>query len=261
MLHIPLSRTRNSCPLQEWLNRWKRGYLGDSREGRPGWTPRCVYLCVLQRYTRSQKNLQLVLLFSLVTMNIFARSSKPAHPAHRAHHAYRHSKGNSVVSTDSQGQTFSNTRRLAIQQYFQDCACPAARWAHTFVQEADRQGLDWRLVASISMIESTGGKHYKNRNILGWKSALQRFRSEQAGIAYVSERLHNSSYYAGKSLGQMLRTYNSERRNYVALVTGVMQQLAAIEDRLRGQQTKLAFNHATPLQPESKSVAAEPVLN
>jgi hypothetical protein len=166
-----------------------------------------------------------------------------------------------VVSTHSKGQALSDPRRLAIQQYFQDCACPAARWAHTFVQEADRQGLDWRLVASISMIESTGGKRYRNRNILGWKSALQRFRSEQAGIAYVSERLHNSPYYTGKSLVQMLQTYNSERRNYVALVTGVMQQLAALEDRLRGQQANLAFNRVMSLQPEFKNVAAKPVFS
>ena len=156
--------------------------------------------------------------------------------------------------------TVSDPRRLAIRQYFQDCACPAARWANTFVQEADHYGLDWRLVASISMIESTGGKHYKNRNILGWKSALQRFRSEQAGIQYVSERLHNSPYYTGKSLVQMLRTYNSERRNYVALVTGVMQQLSAIEDRLRGQQASLALNQVPEFSSTPDDRAAVPSL-
>jgi hypothetical protein len=190
-----------------------------------------------------------------------ARPSKPAHPAHRAHHGHRHSDVKSVVSTNSQGQRFSGTRRLALLQYFQACACPAARWANTFIQEADRQGLDWRLVAIISMIESTGGKHYKNRNILGWKSALQRFRSEQAGIAYVSDRLSHSPYYTGKSLVQMLRTYNSERRNYVALVTGVMQQLAAIEDRFKEQQANLALNQAPAFSPTSDSVATPLILS
>jgi hypothetical protein len=111
------------------------------------------------------------------------------------------------------------------------------------------------------MIESTGGKHYKNRNILGWKSALQRFRSEQVGIQYVSERLHNSPYYTGKSLVQMLRTYNSERRNYVALVTGVMQQLSAIEDRLRGQQASLALNQVPAFSSIPDGRAAVPSLS
>ena len=110
------------------------------------------------------------------------------------------------------------------------------------------------------MIESTGGKHYKNRNILGWKSALQRFRSEQVGIQYVSERLHNSPYYTGKSLVQMLRTYNSERRNYVALVTGVMQQLSAIEDRVRGQQASLALNQVPEFSSTPDDRAAVPSL-
>ncbi len=80
------------------------------------------------------------------------------------------------------------------------------------------------------MIESTGGKHYKNRNILGWRSALRRFHSEEAGIRYVSARLHESPLYRGKDTIQLLQTYNSERHNYAALVTGVMQNLSLLHN-------------------------------
>jgi hypothetical protein len=98
------------------------------------------------------------------------------------------------------------------------------------------------------MVESTGGKHYKNRNILGWGSALQRFPSEQAGIQYVSSRLHSSPLYTRKSLNQMLLTYNSERRNYVTLVTEVMRQLTVVKSELEAQQAAIAAAE----QPSSK---------
>lgn len=182
------------------------------------------------------------------------------HSRKQVRHVLRHSHRKPTVSMQTMAPAFSDTRRLALLQYFQACACPAAHWVHTFVQEADRQGIDWRLVASISMIESTGGKHYRNRNILGWKSARARFRSEQVGIQYVSARLGHSPLYHGKSLIQILRTYNSERRNYAGLVTGVMQQLAAIENRFKTQQASLTAHAFPSFQREWRRVAGEPVF-
>lgn len=178
------------------------------------------------------------------------------------HHVRRHAGRKPTVSAQSATLTpvFSDPRRLALWQYFQACNCPAARWTNSFVQEADLQGLDWRLLASISMIESTGGKHYKNHNILGWGSASARFRSEQAGIEYVSARLSHSRLYRGKSLMQVLKTYNSVRRNYAVLVTGVMQRLADIEGRVRVQQANLATDRLTPFRLEWRSMSMKTAL-
>lgn len=101
------------------------------------------------------------------------------------------------------------------------------------------------------MIESTGGKRYKNRNILGWRSALRRFPSEAAGITYVSSRFHNSPLYKGKSLPHLLRTYNSERRDYSLLIAKVMTQLAGIKDDLEVRGSELALNTKGSVQPRS----------
>jgi hypothetical protein len=208
---------------------------------RSTWAINCVYLCMFQRHTKFQRNMKLALL--LITMSGSALSRQPAP------HLPLRVRAKPIVPTDSNVQTFSDTRRLALLQYFQACSCPAAQWTHTFIKEADRNGLDWRLVASIAMIESTGGKRYKNRNILGWRSASMRFRSEPAGIEYVSSRLHNSPLYARKSLVPMLRTYNSKRRNYVALVTGVMRELAAAEDDLKRRQVNMASSKESSFPP------------
>ncbi len=194
----------------------------------------------------SQKKAGSVLvLFLLATMTASAVSKSQSVPSARAFHK-RPVRSAAVKRTAS-----ADYRRLALQKYFQNCGCPAARWTGVFIREADRNKLDWRLVASIAMIESTGGKHYKNRNILGWRSALQRFPSETAGIAYVSSRFHNSPLYKDKSLAQLLRTYNSERRDYSVLINKVMTQLDAIKGDLETRGSVLALNSETT--PERKS--------
>jgi hypothetical protein len=211
------------------------------------------------------KPVLLVLLVLMCGSALFGRqirhsSKQTRHSRRHIHHVRRKTSKPFGVPTTLPEQTFSDTRRLALLQYFQGCACPAARWADTFVREADRQGLDWRLVASISMVESTGGKRYKNHNILGWKSAAAQFRSEAAGIEYVSSRLGHSPLYNGKTVAQMLRTYNSARRNYVALVTGVMHQLASIESNLRMQQASFISSSLLSLQPKRPRVM-EPIFS
>jgi hypothetical protein len=64
----------------------------------------------------------------------------------------------------------------------------------------------------------------------------------------VSSRLHSSPLYTRKSLNQMLLTYNSERRNYVTLVTEVMRQLTVVKSELEAQQAAIAAAE----QPSSK---------
>jgi hypothetical protein len=186
-----------------------------------------------------------LVLFLLATVTASAVSNRQSVPAARA------SFKSPVPSAAVKRAASADYRRLALQKYFQNCGCPAAKWTSVFIREADRNKLDWRLVASIAMIESTGGKHYKNRNILGWRSALQRFPSETAGIAYVSSRFHNSPLYKGKSLPQLLRTYNSERRDYSMLIAKVMGQLEAIKGDLEIRASEVALNRVDTPQPRS----------
>jgi hypothetical protein len=210
------------------------------------WSLRCHSKDVSDIAKSSQKKAGSVLvLFLLATMTASAVSKSQSVPSARAFHK-RPVRSAAVKRTAS-----ADYRRLALQKYFQNCGCPAARWTGVFIREADRNKLDWRLVASIAMIESTGGKHYKNRNILGWRSALQRFPSETAGIAYVSSRFHNYPLYKDNSLAQLLRTYNSERRDYSVLINKVMTQLDAIKGDLETRGSVLALNSETT--PERKS--------
>lgn len=121
-----------------------------------------------------------------------------------------------AVSTDP--------RLIRIRQYFLERDCPAHQYAEDFVLAADRHELDWRLLPSISMIESTGGKEARNNNMFGWDNCDVRFKTDRHGIYHVASRLANSRFYKGKNLDQTLRTYNP-RREYGKKVKLVMSQL------------------------------------
>jgi len=121
-----------------------------------------------------------------------------------------------AVSTDP--------RLIRIRQYFLERDCPAHQYAEDFVLAADRHELDWRLLPSLSMIESTGGKEARNNNMFGWDNCDVRFENSRQGIYHVASRLAQSRFYKGKSLDQTLKTYNP-RRAYGKKVKLVMAQL------------------------------------
>lgn len=112
-----------------------------------------------------------------------------------------------------------------IKAYFKRCSCPMAEYAEDLLDAADLHKLDWRLLPSLALVESSGGKVYMNNNVFGWDSCRQKFPSIRAGIHVVAERLANSPYYRGKTLEGKLRTYNQNPR-YAATVKRVMSKIA-----------------------------------
>lgn len=118
----------------------------------------------------------------------------------------------------------TDPRLSRIKEYFLKRDCPAHMFAADFVVAADQNDLDWRLLPSLSMIESSGGKESVNNNMFGWDNCKERFRSDRDGIYRVASRLGNSRLYRNKSLDQILRTYNP-RSEYASKVKAVMTTL------------------------------------
>lgn len=112
-----------------------------------------------------------------------------------------------------------------LRTFFQKAACPAEKYAQAFLDAADRYGLDWRLLPSLSYVESTGGKSAKNNNLFGWDAGNARFPSVVDGIREVGFRLANSTLYRDKDLDDLLATYNSSE-DYGRKVKSVMQRIA-----------------------------------
>ncbi len=122
----------------------------------------------------------------------------------------------------------TDPRLIRIRQYFIEKGSPAHLYAADFVHAADQNNLDWRLLPSISMIESTGGKAARNNNFFGWDNGNQRFRTAREGIYRVAARLSNSPYYRNKDVEEMIRVYNP-RQDYLPTVKSVMNRLGPAE--------------------------------
>lgn len=80
-----------------------------------------------------------------------------------------------------------------VKTYLKSRRSPLANYANELVKAADTYGIDYRLVASISIIESSGGKHnFRPYNAWGWgKSGFSNWKE---GIWAVSKGL--GKYYS-----------------------------------------------------------------
>ena len=81
-----------------------------------------------------------------------------------------------------------------LRDFLQKYDSPLAIYAEEFVTYADLNGLDYRLVPSISGVESTFGKHIPSNsyNAYGWANGEYRFTSWENSIAHVSLTLKKS---------------------------------------------------------------------
>jgi hypothetical protein len=116
-------------------------------------------------------------------------------------------------------------RAAILRKFFRENHSPAENYAGVFVEEADAHGLDWRLLPSLSMIETGGGKHAPGNNLFGWANGKSTFDSFTAAIHHVATFLEIGKPYKGKDLDGKLMTYN-KRPEYRSLITGVMRQIS-----------------------------------
>jgi hypothetical protein len=115
-----------------------------------------------------------------------------------------------------------------LRRFFGDDGCPALIYAETFLEAADRNLLDWRLLPSISYIESTGGKAARNNNLFGWDSGRGKYANPADGIHTVAYNLSHSRRYRRKNLDQKLAAYNPDS-GYAKKIKAVMMQISPTE--------------------------------
>jgi len=119
----------------------------------------------------------------------------------------------------------SDPRLESLRRFFQKTACPALAYSKAFLEAADRYALDWRLLPSISIVESSGGKAASHNNLFGWDSGRAQFSSPTAGIHAVGYRLAHSELYRNKNTDGILATYNPAD-GYAVKVKQVMRSIA-----------------------------------
>jgi hypothetical protein len=123
----------------------------------------------------------------------------------------------------------TDPRFEALRKFFGKADCPAEKYSAEFLKAADANALDWRLLPSLSFVETSGGKGARNNNLFGWDSGRARFPSPVAGIHAVGYWLKHSSAYKNKTLDKVLAVYNPGAGQYIEKVKSVMRRISPTE--------------------------------
>lgn len=81
------------------------------------------------------------------------------------------SKNSSQMVSGYANMSYNDPRIIALRNFLLDYNSPMYPYADIFIYEADRYGLDWRLVVSISGVESAFGRitPINTNNAWGWR--------------------------------------------------------------------------------------------
>jgi hypothetical protein len=91
----------------------------------------------------------------------------------------------------SKAQSTEYKRTLILRNFLMEYDSPLAPHAHTFIAEAEKNNIDWKLVAAICGVESYFGHQIPSYSYNGWGygvygNNVRRFSSWDEGIATVS---------------------------------------------------------------------------
>ncbi len=134
------------------------------------------------------KKITLVLAFLAVSFMF----SKPAFASESA--------GNSAsIKNELYGIKLADPRIATLTAFLSQFDSPLSVYATNFIESADKNNIDWKLVVAISGVESTFGKHipYGSFNAYGWSNGNYYFQSWEQSIEYVSAYLKDKYYNRG----------------------------------------------------------------
>lgn len=128
---------------------------------------------------------------------------------------------NTIVAVDP--------RAKKLEEYLAWHNSPLAPYAKVFVDNADKYGLDWRLVASISGVESTFGKRlpYNSYNAYGWNGGNYYFKSWEDGIETVSKTLRQNymNKWGAQTVYDIAPIYAPPSKTWAGNVSYFMKQI------------------------------------
>ncbi|OGM02875.1 hypothetical protein A2115_00080 [Candidatus Woesebacteria bacterium GWA1_41_8] len=101
-------------------------------------------------------------------------------------------------------------RVATLSNFLEKYNSPISDYAESFIYWADYYGIDWRLVAAISGVESTFGKRIppNSYNAYGWANGKYVFTSWDDSIRIVSKTLKEKYYDRGaNTIPKIARIY------------------------------------------------------
>ncbi|MFH0749290.1 MAG: hypothetical protein V1917_00005 [Candidatus Gottesmanbacteria bacterium] len=135
-----------------------------------------------------------------------------------------------------------NDRVTKLESYLKSKNSPLVGTAEHFVGEADRLGLDWKLVAAIAGIESYFGKLIPQNSYNAWGWAIytgmrdgRHFNGWEDGITTVSEGLKNNYVNRGYVSVEQIGTKYAADPRWAWKVNHFMEEIENFKPRKTNQ--------------------------
>ena len=142
-------------------------------------------------------------------------------------------------------------RETILRKFLRDKHCPDQDFTEVFIAEADAHGLDWRLLPSLALVESGGGRNARGNNLFGWANGKRPSPvSERPSITVASYACARGGLSGQGSRRQTLHLNHGT--DYPAMVLDIMRQISPRQQlevhRIETDFGKPAFdNPAEPL--------------
>ncbi len=138
-----------------------------------------------------------------------------------------------TLSATTFGQLDSLDDRIThLEGYLESVGSPLAGTAKQFVSEADRLGLDWKLVAAISGTESYFGRHIPQNSYNAWGWAIytgmrdgRHFDGWDDGITVVSEGIKKNYVDRGLDTVEKIGPVYAADRSWAYKVNHFMNEI------------------------------------
>lgn len=139
-----------------------------------------------------------------------------------------------------------DNRVKILKEYFEQYDSPLADSATTFIQAADANQLDWKLVAAISGVESTFGHHipYNSYNAWGWGvygDNVLRFQSFDDAVTTISKGLRANYYNKGAETVYDVGRIYAASPTWAQRVTFFMEKIDAFSQNNLSQSLSLTI--------------------
>lgn len=143
----------------------------------------------------------------------------------------------SIPAITTQEQEIRKERAQAIDTFLEKRKSSLAGYGMKFVEEAEKNGIDYRLLVSISGRESSFAKDGQvckgaKNSVFGYGSCKINFKSIDESIEVVSRKIGGESkhYHSEMTTYQILRKYNTVIPNYPNEVIRIMKMIDDSEE-------------------------------
>ncbi|MBI2033386.1 MAG: glucosaminidase domain-containing protein [Candidatus Levybacteria bacterium] len=162
-------------------------------------------------------------------------------------HAQEKAAGSSALLAQAEITPTNDVRAKVLREFLLTYNSPLAQSAETFVSTADKYGLDWKLVAAISGVESTFAHQlpYNSYNAWGWGiygDNMIRFSSYDEAIETISKGLSERyiKQWGAKDVYAIGRYYAASP-TWAERVTHFMDKITVFEQNYSAQTLSLSI--------------------